>query len=267
MAIGGRDILTLRGAELLAFRRRAQIVFQDPFSSLNPRLTVQATIAEALWLHRRVPRSRIAARVGELLELVGLEPDMRHRYPAQFSGGQRQRIGIARALAVEPELLICDEPVSALDVTVQAQIVRLLADLRRELGLALLFIAHDLSVVRHISDEVAVMYLGRLVEHGPADEVYDHPRHPYTQALLSAVPRPDPDAPRARIVLGGDVPSPADVPPGCRFHPRCPVAIARCATDDPPLRDGVACHLAEPRLAVTAPRQTLAMADKSEDRV
>jgi len=241
--LDGQNVLGWRGADLFGLRRRTQIVFQDPFSSLNPRLTVLATLAEPLLLHHRATRREAPERVAELLAKVGLEADMMHRYPSQFSGGQRQRIGIARALAVEPELLICDEPVSALDVTVQAQIVNLLADLQADLGLTLLFIAHDLSVVRHISDEVAVMYLGRIVEHGPGDRVYDEPRHPYTQALLSAAPKPDPNAPRDRILLLGDVPSPSSIPSGCRFHPRCPKVFGPCAELDPSVVDGVACHL------------------------
>ena len=230
----GEDVFALRGRDLLAFRRRAQIVFQDPLNSLNPRLTVLQTLAEPMLIHRRAKGRAVTAKVGELLERVGLEPDMMRRYPAQFSGGQRQRIGIARALAVEPELLVCDEPVSALDVTVQAQITALLAQLQADLGLALLFIAHDLGVVRRLSGRVAVMYLGRIVETGTRDEVYDDPRHPYTQALLSAAPIPDPTVRRQRIPLLGDVPSAAAIPAGCRFWPRCPRAAERCRAAEPP---------------------------------
>ncbi|NWG75599.1 MAG: ATP-binding cassette domain-containing protein [Rubrivivax sp.] len=245
----GQDVLSLRGRALRAFRGQAQLVFQDPFSSLNPRLTVFATLAEPMILHGTAPRRELRERVGELLARVGLEPGWMDRYPNQFSGGQRQRIGIARALAVEPRLIVCDEPVSSLDVTVQGQILELLARLQRELGLAYLFIAHDLAVVRQISAQVAVMYLGRIVERGPCDEVYQNPRHPYTQALLSAVPVPDPTVQPARIVLSGDVPSATAIPPGCRFHPRCPVAVEPCFDGEPRLwSDGAhqaACWLAD----------------------
>lgn len=245
----GADVFTFGPAQLRRFRREAQLVFQDPFSSLNPRFTVRQTLAEPLAIHRRCKPAEWRDRIAELLTRVGLQPDMMNRFPHQFSGGQRQRIGIARALAVEPQLIVCDEPVSALDVTVQAQVVDLLSDLQRDLGLSYLFIAHDLSVVRHISQRVAVMYLGRIVETGPRDAVYDSPRHPYTAALLSAVPVPEPGAARRRILLTGDVPSPTAVPSGCRFHPRCPLAEERCRTESPELRSvagrQVACHLAE----------------------
>ena len=239
----GREVFSLDATELLAFRRRAQIVFQDPFNSLNPRLTVHQMLAEPLWIHRRAGRREMPQRVAELLRRVGLEPAMAGRYPAQFSGGQRQRLGIARALAVEPELLICDEPVSALDVTVQAQIVNLLQDLSRDLGLALIFIAHDLAVVRHLADRVAVMYLGRIVEEGPADAIYERPRHPYTQALLAAVPVPDPTARGRRASPAGEAADVEAPPEGCRYAPRCPLAAAVCVRR-PPLVGGVACHRA-----------------------
>ena len=250
----GRRVTGAPAGELRSLRREMQIVFQDPYSSLNPRLTVGSMLAEPLQIHGIARGSAARARVGELLQLVGLAPDHARRYPHEFSGGQRQRIGIARALAVRPRLLVLDEPVSALDVSIQAQIVNLLADLQRELSLTYLFVAHDLAVVEHISTRVAVMYLGRIVELADRDTLYRDARHPYTRSLLSAVPVPDPDRRSRRIVLAGDVPSPARPPSGCRFHPRCPLAaergeLARCAADDPPLREispghWVACHFA-----------------------
>jgi len=248
----GRDLTTLDGAGLRAARRHIQVIFQDPYSSLNPRMTVGQIIAEPLAVHGIVPdRARRADRVRELLRHVGLLPQHAHRYPHQLSGGQRQRVGIARALAVEPALIVCDEPVSALDVSIQAQIINLLEDLQSTFGLTYLFVAHDLSVVRHISDRVAVMYLGKIVEITDRKALYDDPRHPYTRALLSAVPIPDPvlEARRERIVLGGEVPSPLNPPPGCVFHPRCAIAVDRCSQDIPDLREirpghWGACHLA-----------------------
>jgi oligopeptide/dipeptide ABC transporter ATP-binding protein len=247
----GEDITTLEGAALRERRRRFQMIFQDPVGSLNPRMTVGQIIGEALDIHHLVADDQVReARIGQLLKDVGLNPQHAQRYPHEFSGGQRQRIGIARALAVEPKLIVCDEPVSALDVSVQAQIINLLQDLQREHGLAYLFIAHDLAVVEHISHRVVVMYLGKVVETAASKTLINAPKHPYTQALLSAVPVVDPDSKRQRIVLPGDVPSPINPPSGCPFHPRCPVAEARCKTEVPTLREVspghfAACHLAK----------------------
>jgi peptide/nickel transport system ATP-binding protein len=236
--LDGRDIFALRGRELTALRRQVQLVMQDPYTSLNPRMTVGDIIGEPFEIHPEVlPRASRAERVRELLDLVGLSPEHINRYPHQFSGGQRQRIGIARALALEPRLIVCDEPVSALDVSIQAQVINLLERLQDRLGLSYIFIAHDLSVVRHISDRIAVMYLGRIVETGAVEDIFRHPTHPYTQALLSAAPVPDPslrDAGRM-IRLEGDVPSPANPPSGCTFRTRCWKAQERCALEVPPL--------------------------------
>ena len=216
---------------MLPWRRRMQIVFQDPYASLNPRMTVAEILGEALDTHK-LAQHRREARIGELLERVGLNADHSRRYPHEFSGGQRQRIGIARALAVEPDFIVADEPVSALDVSVQAQVLNLLQDLQRDLGLTMLFVAHDLAVVDYLCDEVVVMYLGRVMERGPTSEVYARPRHPYTRALLSAAPVPDPRAPRSRILLKGDIPSPVNPPSGCVFRTRCPHSIEACASTE-----------------------------------
>ena len=246
----GEDVTAARGAALKRLRRQVQIVFQDPYSSLNPRRTVGSIIAEPLIIHDVAagPADR-RARVRELMDQVGLSPEHYNRYPHQFSGGQRQRIGIARALALNPRLIVLDEPVSALDVSIQAQVINLLRDLQEELGLSYLLVAHDLSVVRHASDRIAVMYLGKLMEVGPAKQLFERPVHPYTLSLYSAVPVPDPSEGRARerIVLRGDPPSPSDPPPGCRFHTRCPYATEICRDSEPPLTrypDGriAACH-------------------------
>jgi oligopeptide transport system ATP-binding protein len=246
----GHSVIALEGKALGALRRDMQIIFQDPYASLNPRMTVGAIIGEALTIHKLAgTRAEYEDRVAELLRFVGLNADHMRRYPHEFSGGQRQRIGIARALAVSPKLIVCDEPVSALDVSIQAQIVNLLADLQDEFQLAYLFIAHDLAVVQHISTRVAVMYLGRIVELAPAEELYRNPLHHYTEALLSAVPTPDPSAKKQRIRLEGDIPNPIHPPPGCHFHTRCPIReLPLCSTARPELKQTseghwVACHL------------------------
>ena len=246
----GRDVTAMPRKELRAIRREMQIVFQDPYSSLNPRLTIGSMLGEALTIHRLAKGAAARERIAELLTQVGLAPDHARRYPHEFSGGQRQRIGVARALAVGPRLIVADEPVSALDVSIQAQIINLLRDLQRKLGLTYLFVAHDLAVVEHLSDRVAVMYLGRIVELAGREALYRSPRHPYTAALLSAIPVPDPSRRRRRIVLKGDVPSPANPPPGCPFHPRCFMAREVCAREVPLLREvspgrWAACHFAE----------------------
>ena len=248
----GVDVFGLGSPELRALRRRMQVIFQDPSGSLNPRMTVGDAVAEPLVIHRLASRAERPARVAELLAEVGLDAGFAPRYPHELSGGQRQRVGIARALALRPQLLICDEPVTALDVSVQAQVLNLLKDLQQAHGLTYLFIAHDLAVVRNVADRVAVMYAGRIVEEAPVDQLYAAPRHPYTRSLLSAVPVPDPAAPRNRIVLSGDVPSPVSPPDGCRFHPRCPHPLKseRCAREVPELRDfggdqRAACHFGE----------------------
>jgi oligopeptide/dipeptide ABC transporter ATP-binding protein len=232
-----------------ALRRKAQIIFQDPFSSLNPRKTVRRAIEEVLAVHHLCAREERGARVDELLERVGLSPAMANRRPRQFSGGQRQRIGIARALALTPNLVIADEPVSALDVSIQSQVLNLLSDLQREFNLTYLFVAHNMAVVEQVSDRIAVMYLGKIVEVGPAEELVSNPKHPYTKALISAVPIPDPEAHRERTVLKGDIPSPINPPSGCHFRTRCPIATERCAVEEPLLRpvgkDQIAaCHYA-----------------------
>ncbi|MBX7256326.1 MAG: dipeptide ABC transporter ATP-binding protein [Candidatus Hydrogenedentes bacterium] len=233
----GVELTTLRRGDLRAMRKRIQIIFQDPYGSLNPRMTVHSILSEVLATHGIVPRAQRRDRVVELLELVGLPPESADKYPHEFSGGQRQRIGIARAIAGEPDLIVADEPVSALDVSIQAQILNLLEDLQQKLGLTYLFIGHDLSVVRHISDTIAVMYLGQIVEFGPAETVFESPIHPYTKALLSAVPVPDPERVRHRRILHGDVPSPIAPPPGCRFHPRCPDCQESCKSREQTLTE------------------------------
>ena len=264
--VNGRNVLLANRAELRRMRRHMQIIFQDPYGSLNPRLSVERIVAEPLVVHRVGTRSDRHQRVAELLGQVGLVPEHADRYPHELSGGQRQRVGIARALALNPGFIVCDEPTSALDVSVRAQIVNLLTDLQATRGLSYLFISHDLSVVRHIAHAVAVMYVGRLVEVAPADALFDAPQHPYTQALLSAIPVPDPKAERRRIVLAGEVPSPIHPPPGCPFHPRCPVAVRGTCDRVPPALEPmradptrqVSCHLVDtdPSGRVAAPVST-----------
>lgn len=246
----GRNLVKLKGEEMRQMRRRMQMIFQDPYASLNPRMTIRKIVGEPLEVHNVANAKEVQERVDHLLELVKLSPSFADRYPHEFSGGQRQRIGIARALALQPSFIICDEPISALDVSIQAQVVNLLEELQEQFNLTYLFIAHDLSMVRHISKRVAVMYLGVIVELAERDEIYLHPLHPYTQALLSAVPIPDPvaDTKRKRVILEGDVPSPVNPPSGCRFRTRCPIAEAICAEQRPELREVkpdhfVACHL------------------------
>jgi oligopeptide/dipeptide ABC transporter ATP-binding protein len=238
ISFDGQDITKLHGRGLRELRRNMQMIFQDPFASLNPRKTVGSIIGDPFRLHKTVPKDRVKPEVQDLMKLVGLNPEHYNRYPHEFSGGQRQRIGVARALALRPKLIVCDEPVSALDVSIQAQILNLLEDLQQEFNLTYLFIAHDLSVVKHVSDRVAVMYLGRIVEMATGDTLYENPKHPYTGALLSAVPIPDPElaSHKRRIILEGDVPSPIDPPSGCRFHPRCYRAqFPKCSEEDPQL--------------------------------
>jgi oligopeptide/dipeptide ABC transporter ATP-binding protein len=244
----GVDMLKLGSSALRGLRRNMQIIFQDPYASLNPRMTIRSIIGEPFAIHRIASGSDRDDRVAALLKTVGLEPSVMNRYPHEFSGGQRQRVGIARALALHPKLIVADEPVSALDVSIQSQIINLLADLQSQLGLTYLFISHAIPVIEHISTRIGVMYVGKLVEVGTSRQICTNPRHPYTQALLSAVPIPDPAAKKQRIVLKGDVPTAIHPPSGCRFHPRCPIAVERCKIEEPPLRpldDGrqAACHL------------------------
>ncbi|WP_407175982.1 ABC transporter ATP-binding protein [Bradyrhizobium sp. STM 3562] len=258
----GRNLLALDASELRAFRRKAQLIFQDPYASLNPRMTVGQVLSEPLALHDLVPPQARRQRVEELLRLVGLAPNAARRYPHEFSGGQRQRIAIARALAVEPKLIICDEPVSALDVSIRSQILNLLRGLQERLGLAYIFVSHDLAVVKHIADRVAVMNLGKIVETAQTDALFASPRHPYSRALLSAVPVPKPQAKRSRIVLQGELPSALNPPSGCRFHTRCPYVVARCRDEEPHLRaDGTghatACH----RVAELPPAEAILPSD------
>jgi oligopeptide transport system ATP-binding protein len=253
----GRDITSMKGAELKAYRRRMQIIFQDPYASLDPRTPIADSIGEGLRIHGVGSATERRAKVAKMMDMVGLQPYHARRYPHEFSGGQRQRIGIARALVLEPDLVVCDEPVSALDVSIQAQVLNLLKSLQRELGLTYVFVAHNMGVVEHISDRVAVMYLGRIAELADRIELFRQQEHPYTVALMSAIPVPDPEIRRQRVILTGDVPSPVNPPSGCRFHPRCPLRKtlgdpAICATEDPPLNDVggghlAACHFRGPR--------------------
>ena len=239
----GQDITEVRGEDLRELRKSMQIIFQDPYASLNPRMTIGAILEEPLIIHNLYPTAEARQkRVLELVDLVGLRPEHLSRYPHEFSGGQRQRVGIARALAVNPELIICDEPVSALDVSIQAQVINLLMELQQKLGLTYIFIAHDLKVVEHVSTRVAVMYLGEIVEYAPAEELYKNPKHPYTKALLSAIPVPDPKPREQRIILKGDVPSPINPPQGCYFNPRCPLATEECRVQKPLLEEKTSGH-------------------------
>lgn len=241
----GKDITTIEGDELREIRKKMQIIFQDPYASLNPRMTIGSILEEPLIIHNLYPDDKARKeRVLELASLVGLRPEALNRYPHEFSGGQRQRVGIARALAVNPEIIVCDEPVSALDVSIQAQVLNLLMELQKKLGLTYVFIAHDLKVVEHVSTQVAVMYLGKIVEQSEAEELYTNPKHPYTRALLSAIPVPDPRRKEDRIILTGDVPSPINPPSGCHFHPRCPMAIEDCKKIVPPLEEKRPNHVA-----------------------
>ena len=245
--VEGEETVGARGAQLAEYRRRVQLIFQDPYSSLNPHKKIEQIVGEPYIIHRVCKRSEVRERVAAMLELVNLPTDWMKRFPHEMSGGQRQRVGIARALTLDPRILVCDEPVSALDVSIRSQIINLLIDLQEKLGLTYLFIAHDLSLVEHVSDHVAIMYLGKIVEQAPAQELFEGTRHPYTEALLSAVPVPDPGGKRDRIVLSGDVPSPLDPPSGCRFRTRCPIAQEVCSVEEPPLlsiSDGhsLACH-------------------------
>jgi peptide/nickel transport system ATP-binding protein len=256
VAFDGQELIGMPQAQLRRLRRRMQLIFQDPYASLNPRMKVREIIGEGLAIHRLAFGAERERRVASLLEKMGLGADALDRYPHEFSGGQRQRIGIARALAVGPELVIADEPISSLDVSIQAQIVNLMVDLQRELGLTYIFIAHDLKIIEYISTRVAVMYLGKIVELADAAGIYRAPKHPYTQALLSAIPVPDPERKRIRIILPGDVPSPAHPPPGCPFHPRCPQAFARCKIEVPPLYQLPGGHVASCFLVEEQARQT-----------
>ena len=254
----GRDIAQYSAEELRAFRRKAQIIFQDPYASLNPRMTIAQALAEPLALHGLAEAGQRRQRVDDILRLVGLEPRFAQRYPHEFSGGQRQRIAIARAIAVEPKLIVCDEPVSALDVSIRSQILNLLRDLQRQLGLAYIFISHDLAVVKHVADDVAVMNLGQIVETGPAAALFEQPRHPYSRALLSAIPIPSPSRERTRVVLSGELPSAIDPPSGCRFHTRCPYVIDRCRTEQPALAADATGHAAACHRTAELPNFTIA---------